>query len=243
MPPCPGAAHPRPLGPPNSTGKLERFNDSFCKISERLPEILSCRYPAPTMHRALKRKARELTERLAQVDHGQRGTAQASRDALARHRCPGAVARAAARQCEATARSTGKRCKSLCVGRANRCHHHGGHELDPTCSATVRWHRRTGHKVESIRRLKKNLRETIKTITDEESMTIRGYVSPRAAGGRVTRDQALVLGVFALRAFRDGTDPLAWSKWVANTKRMKVRPPLTPEQIARSQTRQEQEEG
>ncbi len=243
MSPCPGAAHPRPLGLSESTGKLERCNDSFRKISARLPEILLPGYPAPTMHRALKRKARELTERLAQIDHGQRGMAQASRDALKRHRCPGAVARAAGRQCEAIANSTGERCKVQCVGKANRCCHHGGHELDPTCSATVRWHRRTGRMVEAIRRQKKALGQIIKTMTDEERMTVGQYVSPRAAGGRVTRDQALVLGVFALRAFRDDTDPLAWSKWVKNAKRMRVHNLPSPEIAAERQARREREEG
>ena len=195
------------------------------------------------MHRAAKRKARELTERLAQVDHGQRGMSQGSRDALAKHRCSNAAARAAGRQCEGMASSTGERCKLLCVGRSPRCSHHGGHELDPTCGATVRWHRRAGHKIEAIRRLKRILRETIRTITQEERCTVEGYVSPRAAGGRVVRDQALVLGVHALRALRDQTDPLAWSKWIRTTKAMKIKPTPTPKAIAAVQARIEREKG
>lgn len=174
------------------------------------------------MSRAERRKAREKMRKAAQVDHGKRGQHPNSRAALAANTPRSPVTLGP--RCKGIAKHSGKPCGQPAVRGADFCCYHGGREQAPTSSAARRWYRKTGQRLDDIGRTKNALRKQLQGVTPEERQTVGERMPRRVAGGPVAFLQLLVMGINALRAFRDQTDPLAWQRFTRHAAGQAFKP-------------------
>lgn len=167
------------------------------------------------MNQGERRKARELMRRAAVQDHGGRGKSPGSRAALAANRPRSPVTLGP--RC-AGKNNRGQPCGQPAVNGASMCCYHGGREQAPTGSAARRWYLKTGQIIETMGQAKRQLRAQARTHPIEDHLVVGKHLPSRVAGGALAYWQALLMGLNALQSRRDGTDPMAWQRFILHSK-------------------------